>query len=183
MANLPKLDRFIKLVKEDRTASPTFHLFWQTFAKELDELLDGLEQAIEDIEAALAAAGIALDAAEDAQAAADAAQAAADDAQAAVDAINVPATGTRVATTSGDITNDDGTVLVDASGGPVTMTLASAGTFDHTIRIQKVDGSANAVTIDGNGAEQINGSPTLVLASQYSSANLASDGTSEWYSA
>lgn len=82
---LPKLDRFIQVVQEDRTPNPTFHLFWQRFAEAIEDAIKGLEDADAAIEAALEAAGIAIQAAADAQQAADNAQQAADDAQSGAD--------------------------------------------------------------------------------------------------
>lgn len=78
------------------------------------------------------------------------------------------------------ITVGDASKIIDvsASGGARTITLLPAATaadgFEVTIR--KSDSSANAVTIDGNGSELIDGSTTLVLKAQYDSANLRCDG-------
>lgn len=74
--------------------------------------------------------------------------------------------------------------LVDATAGAVTVTLpAVAGTdpsAGRAVTVIKSDSSANAVTIDADGAETINGAATLVLASQYDRARIASDGTEWW---
>lgn len=70
-------------------------------------------------------------------------------------------------------------ILVDASGGARTITLLTA-TADFTLAVKKTDSSANTVTIDGSGAETIDGALTLVLEAQYDAANLRSDGTS-WH--
>jgi hypothetical protein len=76
----------------------------------------------------------------------------------------------------------DGThymVDVDASGAARTITLPTAvGIAGRVYIIRKLDSSANAVTIDGNGAETINGAATKVLAAQYDTATIMSDGAS-----
>lgn len=172
---LPKFDRQVPIVDDSGKPLRTFHIWWERVVNSIITAFNDLEEIVLDIQAAQQAA-------DDAQAAAEAAQQAADDAQAAVDAIVVPASGSRTVSTSGPVTNDDGTILANASGGAITLTLAAAATFDHIIRIQKVDSSANVVTIDGNGSETINGNPTLALTVQYQVAQLVSDGTSEWYS-
>jgi len=59
-------------------------------------------------------------------------------------------------------------VCVDATGGARTITLPTAvGVRGKVYVIKKTDSSSNAVTIDGNGAETIEGSATYSLSSQY----------------
>lgn len=73
------------------------------------------------------------------------------------------------------------TVGVNATDGAVTITLpAAAGCTGRRYDIKKVDSSANAVTIDGNGAETIDGAATKVLSTQYSSVTIISNGTNWW---
>jgi len=43
--------------------------------------------------------------------------------------------------------------------------------------IKKTDASANAVTVDGNGAETIDGSTTVSLAAQWDFITVVSNGT------
>lgn len=78
---------------------------------------------------------------------------------------------------------DDGKLVdADATSAAFTVTLptvASAGD-GFIIIVKKTDSSVNAVTIDGAGAETIDGATTLVLSSQYDSAALRCDGT-EWH--
>lgn len=72
-------------------------------------------------------------------------------------------------------------VTVDASGAARTITLPAAAS--HTKRvyvIKKIDSSGNTVTVDGNAAELIDGAATKVLAVQYASVVIQSDGTSWW---
>lgn len=73
------------------------------------------------------------------------------------------------------------TVLVDASGGARTITLPAAALHTHRIyNIKKIDVSVNAVTIDGNAAETIDGAATQTLAVQWDSYTIQSNGT-EWF--
>lgn len=88
-----------------------------------------------------------------------------------------------IATVSTNTTLDgtNAVVLVDASGGPVTITLpAAAGVTRRHYVIKKIDSSANAVTIDGDAAETIDGSATQDLAAQYESMDLVCNGTA-WF--
>lgn len=73
----------------------------------------------------------------------------------------------------------DGIVLVDATSGPVTITLYTATETKHTpfIAVKKIDASGNAVTIDGAGAETIDGATTISLTTQNEVARLITDGT------
>ncbi len=56
--------------------------------------------------------------------------------------------------------------------------MASNGRLRYTIK--KTDVSANAVTIDGNGAETIDGATTQSLPAQYDSMEVVTNGT-EWF--
>lgn len=74
------------------------------------------------------------------------------------------------------------TILADASAGAITIALPPAATAgdDFDVTVIKVDSSANAVTIDGDGAETINGAATLALKQQYDARHLRTDGAA-WY--
>lgn len=95
---------------------------------------------------------------------------------------NVGSTSTRTVTATDDIddTTDYVFINADASGGAITLTLpAVADAARRTIHVTKVDSSAYTVTVDGSGAETINGDTTLVIQYQWSSASLFCTGT-EW---
>jgi len=70
-------------------------------------------------------------------------------------------------------------LFCDATGGAFSITLpaVSAG-LQYTIK--KTDSSANAVTIDGNASETIDGELTQILTTQYDAITIVSDGTS-WF--
>lgn len=89
----------------------------------------------------------------------------------------------KIVTSAYTIIGDDGTILVDASAGAVTITLPNSTTRrgrEYTIR--KVDSSTNAVTINRTSTNTIhNGSLTsLVLTTQHQRAVLRSDGSANW---
>jgi len=69
-------------------------------------------------------------------------------------------------------------VLVDASGGAVTVTLPPPKA-NAIINVKKIDSSSNAVTIDGNGAN-IDGQSSIQITTQYESYTLVSDGSNWW---
>ena len=69
-------------------------------------------------------------------------------------------------------------VLGDATSGAFSVFLPTAASMPDTpITVKKVDASGNAVTIDGNGSETIDGATTKALAAQYDSMTVVSDGT------
>lgn len=77
---------------------------------------------------------------------------------------------------------DDFSILANATSAGFTIALPAAGTNTTTrvFYIQKTDSTANAVTIDGNGSETIDGSTTLVLRNQYQGA-LIQAGFGGWH--
>lgn len=74
------------------------------------------------------------------------------------------------------------TLYVDATAGVATITLLAAATAadGFQVTIKKSDSSGNAVTIDGNSSETIDGSATYSLTGQYDSVILMSNG-SNWF--
>jgi hypothetical protein len=79
-------------------------------------------------------------------------------------------------------TDRDKLILVDATSGAVTIALLAAATAGtgFQIAIKKTDSSGNAVTLDGNSSETIDGAATLALSTQYDIALLTCDG-SNWH--
>ena len=75
-------------------------------------------------------------------------------------------------------TSADHAIACDASGGAFTVTLPGAASVGagFMLVIKKVDSSANAVTVDGSGAETIDGALTYSLASQWKYVALMSNG-------
>jgi len=80
---------------------------------------------------------------------------------------------------SSDVTLDEGVeqlVLVDASAGPVDVTLPRAdGSGGKRYCIKKIDSSANAVTISTSLSQTIDGSATKTLTTENETLDLISD--------
>lgn len=86
-----------------------------------------------------------------------------------------------VTTTYTVLTGDSYVVLCDATGGAFTVTLpAAASSTNIQVTLKKTDVSANAVTIDGDGAETIDGAATQSLATQWKTKTLVCNGTA-WF--
>lgn len=84
-------------------------------------------------------------------------------------------------------TADNRVFLVDASAGPVTVTLpSSAAASGNEFAVQKIDQTSNAVTLDLNGSDtytaRVTGqtSTNPVLSTPWRGIHLVSTGTSNW---
>lgn len=78
------------------------------------------------------------------------------------------------------LTTGDDVILANSSGGAFTLTLPTAvGNSGKVFYLKKTDSSFNAVTIDGNGTETIDGSTTKTIATQHEQWTIVSDG-SNW---
>lgn len=85
-----------------------------------------------------------------------------------------------VVSKSGDYTAQEGEIiLVDASGGDVTITLPSPTGITSPIDIKKIDSSTNQVIIDGDGAN-IDGASTREIDCQYVSISVVTNATN-WF--
>ncbi len=72
-------------------------------------------------------------------------------------------------------------LAVDASGGSRLINLPAAATaLPRPYYIKKIDTSGNAMTVDGDGAETIDGEPTIVMDTPYATLMIFSDYTN-WY--
>lgn len=81
----------------------------------------------------------------------------------------------RIITTSQTALTTDSVIIADATSGAITFTLRPAAEWENKIiTIIRINGGINAVTIDGNASETINGAATMVLATQYEKASLIS---------
>lgn len=73
------------------------------------------------------------------------------------------------------------TILGDATSAAFDVDLPSAVLWaGRVLTIKKVDASANAVTVDADGTELIDGAGTFPLAAQYDSVTIQSDGADWW---
>lgn len=88
------------------------------------------------------------------------------------------APSTRTITGTTTLLASDYTVNADVSGGGYTVNLPAAASVPGQVYvIRKPDSSGNTVTIDGNGAETINGAATQSLTTQYQTITIQSTGT------
>lgn len=76
----------------------------------------------------------------------------------------------------------DELILCNAASGAITLNLpAASSSTGKTLRIKKTDTSlANAVTLDGNSSETIDGATTTTLNTQYETVEIVCDG-SNWH--
>lgn len=86
----------------------------------------------------------------------------------------------RTETTTYTATLLDHVILADASGGAFTITLSTAASGKIVYHIKKIDATGNAVTVDGNGSETIDGQLTKVISVQFNSMMIVSD-LSNWH--
>jgi hypothetical protein len=84
-------------------------------------------------------------------------------------------------TTTYSATTADYILLADATGGAFSITLPAVATSSGCVlHVKKIDASGNAVTLDGNASETIDGATTLAMSTQYQSYSIACNG-SAWY--
>lgn len=75
----------------------------------------------------------------------------------------------------------DQVILCNATSGAITVNLPAAASYSGKVLIvKKTDSSFNAVTLDGNSTETIDGSETTTLNTQYESVTIVCDG-SNWH--
>jgi hypothetical protein len=89
-----------------------------------------------------------------------------------------------VALTAGvyNATQTDGhhVLLCDCSGGNITINLPALASNTAQFEIKKTDSSANTVTVDGSGAETIDGGATATILAQNASISLVAATASNW---
>lgn len=94
--------------------------------------------------------------------------------------------GSAIATTTTPLVIDLGdehkTYLIDASSSAFTVNLPAINTVarGYKIGFKKTDSSSNAVTINGDGTEQIDGGSSIVLIKQFDFVVLITDGVN-WF--
>ena len=89
--------------------------------------------------------------------------------------------GVITVTTTYTATGADSVILADATAAAFTITLPAVATVPFLVLdIKKIDATANNVTIDGNGAETIDGALTQKLKKQWDSISMVTDGAA-WY--
>lgn len=86
--------------------------------------------------------------------------------------------GTITITGAATVGSGTSVVLADATSAPFSVGLPAAASNDgRTITIKKTDASANAVTVDPNGSETIDGATTYSLPTQNKFVTVTCDGT------
>ena len=97
----------------------------------------------------------------------------------AVSGLGSASTDTKSATYTVTDAENKTLFLCDGTSAAFTITLPAAATAGDgfEIAVKKTDASANAITIDGDGSEEIDGATTLDLPSQYDVVVIRSDGT------
>jgi hypothetical protein len=88
----------------------------------------------------------------------------------------------RTITANDTATTADGFIKVDTTAGNVTLTLPTAASMKGRVLIVKKISTpdVNLVTLDGNGAETIDGATTYVFNIPLMSVSLISDGAAWW---
>ena len=80
----------------------------------------------------------------------------------------------RTVTTGDGFNTADYCILADASGAGFTVTLPAR---DQVFVIKKIDASGNAVTLDANGTETIDGATTQAINTQWASLSVIGTAT------
>ena len=87
----------------------------------------------------------------------------------------------RSVTTSGNVVSGDYLIIADATAGAITMTLPPAALVPGRIyAFKRINAGANAVIVDGYGAETIDGNLTHTLTPQWNSVTIMSNGVA-WF--
>ena len=72
-------------------------------------------------------------------------------------------------------------LICDATGGAITMTLPAAALVPGRIyAFKRINSGANTVTVDGYGAETIDGAATHVLTPQWNNVLIMTNGVA-WF--
>lgn len=75
----------------------------------------------------------------------------------------------------------DEVILVDTTGGNVTITLPDATRISGKMyRIKRLTGGVNTLTVAGSGASTIDGAASISMPAQWASKTLITDGT-DWF--
>lgn len=69
------------------------------------------------------------------------------------------------------------TLFVTTSTGTITVTLPGADNLDRVIEIMKIDSGSGKITVDGEGAETINGTIQFTIFEKYTGIRIKSNGT------
>jgi hypothetical protein len=88
----------------------------------------------------------------------------------------------KTVTSAYTMTTSDFTILANAAGGALKITLPPpATTSGMLVHVKKVDTTTNVVTVAGAGTDKIEGAASKSLAKKFASYTLIADGASNWY--
>jgi hypothetical protein len=80
------------------------------------------------------------------------------------------------------VQSTDGFIAVDASAGPVTITMPAANALSgRKIHVKKIDATGNKVTVAPDGADNIDGHNGFVIGFQNNAYIFVSNGTDTWW--
>ena len=86
-----------------------------------------------------------------------------------------------VSTTPFTVTDAHDVLLVDATAAAITLNLQAVATARKKLYyFKKIDASANAMTLDGSGAEAIDGAATLATAVQFTAFTIYPTAVGWW---
>lgn len=86
-------------------------------------------------------------------------------------------------TSTGNISASERYINADSTSGNITLTLPDASTVNaNTPFVIVKTVAANTVTVDGSGAQTIDGSASVDLDDQYQRLDIVSDGVNKWTS-
>jgi len=78
-------------------------------------------------------------------------------------------------------TDDDEVIICDASSKAITITMpVAAVSIGKDFFVKKIDSSDNAVNIEADGTETIDGADAIIMLTQYECIHVVCDGTT-WH--
>lgn len=83
----------------------------------------------------------------------------------------------RTVISSDTVSTDDDLILVDATNGAVTLSLPPAATWVKTLKVKKIDSTANSVILDPYASETIENASTLAVTTKDLVVEIASSGS------
>lgn len=93
----------------------------------------------------------------------------------------LPTASTAITASDSPYTVEDKDVFLplDCANGPITINLPAVK-GKRTLHFKKVDSTGNAITLDPDGTEKIDGELTATINVQWTTVTIMSNGT-EWY--
>ena len=87
-----------------------------------------------------------------------------------------------VTATTYTVLDNDYFIPLDTTSNNITVTLPLKASSDgRVLKFKRISAGANTATLDGNGAETIDGAATLAITPQYKSYEITCDASVGWY--